>query len=131
MEKDSPITNTSSVLLRILFGLGIGVTGGIVFYYLDLPLPWMLAPVVFNIRASALRMPIGGPERMRPFVQLVIGIFLGSSFSPEVFDQIVGWLASLAILFVFLVVVAVVIIPYYRRIGGLDPVTSYFAAMPG
>jgi membrane AbrB-like protein len=31
----------------------------------------------------------------------------------------------------YLIVAAALVVPYYRRLGGFDPVTAYFAGMPG
>ncbi|MFC6490615.1 AbrB family transcriptional regulator [Nitratireductor sp. GCM10026969] len=118
-------------LPRIALALGIGTVGGIVFNWLTLPLPWMLGPIVFNTVAALLRLPIAPPASVRPYVVVVIGVMLGSGFSPAILNHIGDWLLSLAMLAAYLFVSALFVIPYYRYVGRFDPVTAYFAGMPG
>ncbi|MEO0387121.1 MAG: AbrB family transcriptional regulator [Pseudomonadota bacterium] len=112
-------------------GLAIGVVGGALFYVLTLPLPWMLGPMVLITVAALLRLPVAGPAKIRPYVVVVIGVMLGSGFSPALFDQVLAWALSLLGLGVYLALCGLIVVPYYRRVGGFDPVTAYFAGMPG
>lgn len=116
---------------RIALALALGAAGGAVFLTLGLPLPWMLGALVATMTASLLGAPIAAPERARPAVVAVIGVMLGSSFTPDLLEQAAGWALSLGFLLAYLVLAAAVVVPFYRRVGGFDPVTAYFAGMPG
>lgn len=118
-------------LLPQLVALLIGVCGGLAAYLGGLPLPWMLGSMIANTIAAMLRMPIAGPARLRPFVIPVIGVMLGSGVSAELFGLLGTWLLTLLLLPVFLVCAAGISYAVYRRIGGYDPVTAFYAAMPG
>lgn len=118
-------------LPRILLAMMIGAAGGAAFYQLGLPLPWMLGALFATMVAAVANAPVLGPARVRPAVVAVIGVLLGSSFTPEVIAQAGAWTGSVAILMGYVVVVALVIVPYYRFVGRLDWVTAYFAGMPG
>ncbi len=118
-------------LPRILLALLIGAAGGTLFYWLGLPLPWMLGALFATMVAAVANAPVLGPARARPVVVAVIGVLLGSSFTPDVIAQAGQWIGSIAILLGYVVVVALVIVPYYRFVGRLDWVTAYFAGMPG
>lgn len=117
--------------LRIALALAIGATGGAVFYLLGLPLPWMLGALFANMVAAVGNAPVLAPARVRPVVVAVIGVLLGSRFTPDVLDQAGAWIDTVAILMVYVVAVALVVVPYYRFVGGQDWVTAYFAGMPG
>lgn len=121
----------SRVTLRILFALALGIAGGLAFSALGTPLPWMLGPMVFNMLAAVLRLPVKGPTPLRPYVVVVIGVLLGAGFTPALFSQVQAWGISLAFLALYLVVTGFIVVPYYRRAGGFDPVTAFFAGMPG
>jgi membrane AbrB-like protein len=117
--------------LRIGLALAIGAAGGAVFQALGLPLPWMLGALFATMAASIANAPVLAPTRVRPAVVAVIGVLLGSRFTPEVVDQAGAWIGSVAILMVYVVVVALVVVPFYRFVGRQDWVTAYFAGMPG
>ncbi|MDT8855898.1 AbrB family transcriptional regulator [Paracoccaceae bacterium Fryx2] len=111
--------------------MAIGAFGGGVFQILGLPLPWMLGALTASMIAAMLNAPILPPSRLRPTVVVVIGVLLGAGFSPALLSQAAGWALSLAMLVVYLVVTAALVVPYYRRVGGFDPTTAFFSAMPG
>ncbi len=117
--------------LRIGLGLTIGTAGGAVFYLLALPLPWMLGALFATMCAAVANAPVLAPARARPAVVAVIGVLLGSRFMPDVLEQAAAWIGTVAILSVYVVVVALVVVPFYRFVGRLDWVTAYFAGMPG
>ena len=74
-------------LAMVLAGLALGAAGGGVFYALSLPLPWMLGALFVTMAASIADLPVRGPTRLRPAIVAVIGVLLGSRFTPAVVDQ--------------------------------------------
>ncbi len=118
-------------LPRIALALAIGTVGGALFYLLNLPLPWMLGALFATMAASLANAPIIGPARMRPAVVAVIGVLLGSRFTPDIFAEASAWIGTVAILMVYIIAVALIIVPFYRFAGRFDWVTAYFAGMPG
>jgi membrane AbrB-like protein len=120
-----------NTLLRNALALTIGTAGGASFYMLGMPLPWMLGALFATMAASVANAPVKPPSRARPVVVAVIGVLLGSHFTPDVLGQAVAWGGSVAILLVYAVVVALIVVPFYRYVGRLDWRTAYFAGMPG
>ena len=118
-------------IAKICLALFLGVISGFIFNWTALPLPWMLGAMFANIVAAVIRLPVAGPTRLRPLVAIVIGVMLGSSFTPALFEQITLWAPSLVFMVFYLIVAAIVIVPYYRRVASFDLPTAYFAGMPG
>lgn len=118
-------------LPRVALALAIGTVGGGVFHALHLPLPWMLGALFATMAASVANAPILGPARMRPAVVAVIGVLLGSRFTPDIIAGAGVWLGTVAILMGYVIAVALVVVPFYRLAGRFDWVTAYFAGMPG
>ncbi len=120
-----------SSLLRVVLALAIGAVGGWVFTLLTMPLPWMLGSMAFCTVAAVMRAPISAPARVRPYMIAVVGVMLGSGYSPAMLDRAGDWLTSLAMLWVYIVVVGGLGLAYFRLFTRYDPVTAYFCAMPG
>ncbi|MBL9051448.1 MAG: AbrB family transcriptional regulator [Tabrizicola sp.] len=112
-------------------GLALGTAGGAAFHAAGLPLPWMLGALFATMVAAVARLPVEGPMQLRAAIVAVIGVLLGSRFTPEVIDQASQALVTLAILLVYLAVVAGIVVPFYRYVGRQDWTTAYFAGMPG
>lgn len=120
-----------NMYLRLFLTLAAATLGGAVFNWLTFPLPWLLGPMAVSTLAAVLHVPVVAPVRARPYVIVVIGVMLGSGFSPAMLGQLGDWAVSLAILAIYLAVSGLLVVPFYQRIGKLDPVTAYFAGMPG
>lgn len=115
----------------LLLALGLGAAGGWVFWSLGLPLPWMLGALFATMVAAVAGLPVRGPSRIRGAVVAVIGVLLGAGFTPALLAQAGAWAVSLAGLVLYLALSLLLLIPWFRRVGGFDGKTAYFAAMPG
>ncbi len=62
---------------------------------------------------------------------VVIGVLLGASFTPDLLRQAPLWLPSVAGLVVFMLACSVLCVAFFRKVGGFDRTTAYFAGMPG
>lgn len=118
-------------LARLAAGLALGTLGGVAFHALSLPLPWMIGPLFLTMVAAVAGLPVEGPARLRPAIVAVIGVLLGSRFSPEVLGQAGQAAVTLSILMAYLLAVGAVVVPFYRFVGRQDWTTAYFAGMPG
>jgi membrane AbrB-like protein len=115
----------------MILALAIGTGGGLAFWLLGLPLPWMLGAMLASFIAVIVKAPLQGPDALRPYVIPVIGVMLGSGFDTQTFSHLFEWGLSLVGLIVYIAAAAALVVPLYIKIGRLDPVTAFFSAMPG
>jgi membrane AbrB-like protein len=116
---------------RFLAALALGAAGGWIFSRLQLPLPWMLGPMTLCTVAALFRAPIAAPAVVRPPMTMVIGVLLGSGFTPAIVAQLPSWIPTLIGLIAFILVCGFACVVYFRAVAGYDAVTAYFAGMPG
>lgn len=116
---------------RRILSLVIGGLGGALFALFDLPLAWMLgamsASMILAIRG--IRLTIDLP--LRQAMLAVLGVMLGSSFSPDIFTHLAAWSWGLALLMAAIGISTVIVYIFYRKVAKFDHVTSFFSAVPG
>jgi uncharacterized protein len=116
---------------RVAVALCLGALGGAAFAALGLPLPWLLGALAATTAASLCGLELRVPEHLRRPMIAVLGAMLGTTFTPERLHGALSWLASLAALPVYVVLVGGVIFLYLRRCSDFDPTSAFFAATPG
>lgn len=114
----------------------VGFAGGAIAYAIGAPLPWMIGALVlvgamavagFEWRGIAISMP----PQVRLVMVPIIGVMLGSAFTPDVAAQMPKWLPSLMAVAGFVMLATALVYPLYRGLFGYDRPTAFFAAVPG
>ena len=115
----------------ILFVLAIGGVGGFVFNWLKMPLAWMLGSCMFSTVAAFAGLRVGMRVQLRQGMVIILGVLLGSGFSPDLVQQLGQWAVSLGIVSLMTVTGATLCYFWLRRFTDWNKPTCYFAAMPG
>ncbi|MCX7355147.1 MAG: AbrB family transcriptional regulator [Alphaproteobacteria bacterium] len=116
---------------RVLLALAIGAVGGAIFHQLDMPLAWMIGAMVATTFAALGGVKVAMPIPLRSFMVAVLGVMLGSAFTPNILGRVSEWGVTLAALFLYSVTVGSICFVLFLKIGRCDRVTAYFAAAPG
>lgn len=96
-----------------------------------MPLPWMLGAMAATTIAAISGVRIALMPRLRLVFVAILGIMLGSAFTPDVVQGLATWVGSFAWLGLYVVVATAGVWLFYRRLAGYDAATAYFAAAPG
>jgi len=103
---------------------------GVVFDWLNVPLPWMIGAMVF---ATALRMgdlPVPVYPVTRPMGQMVVAASVGLSFTPEAVAAMGSLLVPMVIAAILTVVMGFLVAAVLMRMTHLDVVTASLASVP-
>ncbi|TLT07819.1 AbrB family transcriptional regulator [Aliarcobacter thereius] len=117
---------------KMLLALIIGLFGSMIFIYLHLPLPWLLGSI-FAI-SLAIRfdfIPIKSPKLFSSPARILIGLAIGSAFTPEILQYIPQYSFSLLLVIPFTILVIFFGTYYYYKFLKYDLKTSYLGSMPG
>ena len=114
----------------------LGLVGGLIGLAVGLPLGMMLGAMIATGLATMGGLRVFGarlaaPPSWRHVLVPVIGVAIGARFPPDVLDPLSRWWVTLAALCLFLPLVHLIAMAMFRRLGGLDRRTAYYAAMPG
>ncbi|MDQ0227012.1 hypothetical protein CHH83_05040 [Bacillus sp. 7586-K] len=117
-----------------LFPYIIGCCGGIVFNALNIPLPWILGPMIFLITLRSILSK--QPKYVQPLLfknisLSILGISFGLSFNKDTFltvaPYVVPFLIATIVLISFSIINGVMISKFVK----IDRNTSIFASIPG
>ncbi len=118
-------------LTPISLALAIAAAGGAAASWLDVPLSWMIGAMAATTAAALAGAPIALPMGLRSVMVVVLGVMLGSSFSPAILERVADWALSLTALLAYVAVAGGASMLYFRHFAAYDRATAFFSAMPG
>lgn len=110
--------------------LALAGAGAGTFALIGLPLPFLFGPTAVCLVAALAGARLKGMGRVSTLARTVLGVAVGASITPEVVTRIPQMVGSVALVPVYVVIIGLVGFPFFRRLG-YDPVTAWYAAMPG
>lgn len=116
--------------------LALGGVAGWIAQTIGLPLPWMLGSLIVSAVTVIFgpKAPLEGfvfPMKLRTGFVALIGVMIGTQVAPEVIGQLRALPATVTGLIVFIVLAHSSNYLIFRRIGGFDRPTSFYAGAPG
>ncbi len=117
--------------VRVLLSLIAGGLGGAVFFWLSLPLPWMLGSMLLVSAGAVGGMPFRRSVRLRKAMIAVMGLLLGSYFTADTLSQFGLWSLAALLVSAYVVLMTGISLGVFRRFGRMDLPTAYFSSMPG
>ena len=130
------ITTTSRHWPTVGLTIALGAVGGLVAKALHFPLP-MLLGALLAVAGAALAgwKPMGHsvqfPPRLRFVFIPIIGVAIGSTFTPTILAEVRFWWPSLLVLAVFIPIAHYLGFRLVSRSGKIDPMTALFGTAPG
>ena len=119
-------------LFKMSFTLLISCIGSILFIYLQLPLPWLLGAIFAStILMRFEKLPIQTPKPFSSPARILIGLTIGSAFTPEILKYIDVYIYSLLLVIPFTIITIICGMYYYQRFLKFDKKTAYLSSMPG
>lgn len=121
----------STVPQRRALTLGLAVLGTGAFWVLSLPLPFLFGPLFACLVAALAGAPLKGMGQVSVAARAILGVAAGASLAPDLLARVPQMAASVALIPLYVVVIGLVGVPFFRRIYKFDWATSWYAAMPG
>ncbi|MEM6665673.1 MAG: AbrB family transcriptional regulator [Pseudomonadota bacterium] len=114
------------------FGTLLAATlGGLAFFVIGLPAPWIAGAMVAVTVLVVRGFPAIVPDGLRIPAFIFLGMSVGTGLSPETLDNIAKWPGTIAGLIVLVVAITGVTGWYFQNRHGWDQPTAFFASLPG
>ncbi len=109
----------------------LATAAGLVFMLGSLPLPWLLGPLTLSLLMGVRDKPLAQPSGLVHPVRSLLGVAVGSSFTPALMDQAGGAAVSLALLIPYTAAITALSFVFLARVARFDKPTAFFGACPG
>ncbi|MGE3064493.1 MAG: AbrB family transcriptional regulator [Hyphomicrobiaceae bacterium] len=118
-------------LWQTALAFAIGIAGAATFLHFALPLPWFLGSLSFCLFASIFNAPIRRPMFISVPVRAILGVAVGTAFTPALFGRMGSMVSSLLILIPFMAGIMLAGMFYFSRVARFDRPTAFFCGVPG
>lgn len=105
--------------------------GAALFWLAALPMPMLFGPMAACLLAAFAGLRLRGFGHISTAARTILGVAVGASITPALLVSLPQIALSAAVIPIYLAVIGLVGVPYFRRVCGYDPATAYYAAMPG
>jgi membrane AbrB-like protein len=111
--------------------VAVALVGTGVFYAAQLPLPFLFGPMAACLIAALAGAPLKGLGQVSVAARTILGVAVGASITPDLLHELPQMAVSVALIPLYVALIALVGVPFFQRVCGFDRVTAYYAAMPG
>lgn len=130
------MTRPAALAGQFAASLCAGGIGALIAQALGLPLPFLLGSLLASATLSLSLYARTGrrlwfPMPLRRVSVAVIGTMIGTTFDPGLIAALGSLAVTLTALVLFIMLAHGIGYAVYRGLGGYDPVTAFYAAMPG
>ena len=119
------------ILARRVMTLGVALAGVGAFIAAELPLPWLLGPLLACLLAAFAQAPLAGLGGLSVPLRTILGVAVGASITPDMAHRLDEMVVTMALVVVLTVGVGLIGVPWFHRVCGFDRITAYYGTMPG
>ena len=119
------------IIYRLSVTLLIGAIGGWIMNEFRIPLAWMLDSMISTTIVALSGGDLQRPMRLRTIMMAVLGVMLGSSFTPAVFERIGDWINTISAMTIFVIILPTIVYFGLKNIFKFNRPTAFFSAVPG
>lgn len=109
----------------------LALAGTGLFWIFGLPLPFLFGPMAFCLLGALTNLPLQGFGQVSVAARTILGVAVGASITPAVIHELPRMAQSVALVPLFIGLIALVGVPFFRKVWGFDGPTAYYSAMPG
>ena len=116
---------------KFLLVILISIPSAIVADYFNIPLAWMLGPMLAVSIAALSGIKIKMPKLALSSILIVLGLHIGNYIDQNLINQMTEWVWTSIIMFVYILISILIVSKYLQKFSGYNVKTSIFSAAPG
>ena len=109
----------------------ISIPSAIVADYLNIPLAWMLGPMIITSIAALAGLKVKMPKLALSSILIILGLHIGNYIDQNLFNQMINWIWTSVIMLIYIIVCILIVSKYLQKFSGYCKKASIFSAAPG
>ena len=109
----------------------ISFPSAIVADFFNIPLAWMLGPMLATSIAALFGKKVKMPRLALSIILIILGLHIGNYIDQNLLNQLVDWIWTSIIMFFYILISILIVSKYLQKFSGYKKNTSIFSAAPG
>ena len=109
----------------------ISIPSAIIADYFNIPLAWMLGPMLAVSIAALKGIKVKMPKLALSSILIILGLHIGNYIDQNLISQMKDWIWTSAIMFIYILLSIFIVSKYLQKFSGYKNKTSIFSAAPG
>ena len=109
----------------------ISVPSAIVADFLNIPLAWMIGPMIATSLVALKGFQVLMPRIALSSILIILGLHIGNYIDQNLLTQMVNWIWTTVIMFFYIIISILIVSKYLQKFSGYKEKTSIFSAAPG
>ena len=126
------VSNYKQLLTRqFILVIAISIPSAIIADYFNIPLAWMLGPMIISSISALAGLKIKMPKIALSSVLIILGLYIGNHIDQNLFNQMTNWIWTSVIMFIYIIICILIVAKYLQKYSGYGEKASIFSAAPG
>ena len=109
----------------------ISIPSAIIAEYFNVPLAWMLGPMLAISIAALSGIKVKMPKLALNIILIILGLHIGNYIDQNLINQMKDWFWTSIIMFAYILISIFIVSKYLQKYSGYKNKTSIFSAAPG
>ncbi len=111
--------------------ISISIPSAIVADYFNIPLAWMLGPMIITSIAALAGLKVKMPKLALSSILIILGLHIGNYIDQNLFNQMLNWIWTSVIMLIYIIVCILIVSKYLQKYADYGEKASIFSAAPG
>ena len=109
----------------------ISIPSAIVADYFNIPLAWMLGPMIVTSVAALAGLKVVMPKIALSSILIILGLHIGNYIDQNLFNQMINWFWTSVIMLIYIIICILIVSKYLQKYAGYREKASIFSSAPG
>ena len=116
---------------KFLIVILIGIPSAIIADYFNLPLAWMLGPMIAISILALSGLKVKMPKLALSFILIILGLHIGNYIDKNLINQMIDWIWTSVIMLGYIIICIIIVSKYLQKFSGYNEKAAIFSAAPG